>query len=341
MSVIYIYDLDFRSNMLLNSVQVSLTREGNHWGYFCIDSLEFTIEYEGQSHTYELPTSGKYALYSQELIKITPSAKKILFVSDLDGTLYKETPEALQAYDRFVKFWIKYFQFNGSKLVYNTGRSVSGYREVKHSLYIPDLAILQIGSYGYSLDQTGDLVLQEDYRTVLSDIPTDGWNPEVLAEALKDEFEFLKPLEHEVHPLNVFFIIPDDLTHQHFKSIKKFIKNKSNEPRKGLVLSAKCVASKHLLVNDHFLEVYPHFSGKQVGIVYCQRVFGFGNEDTVVSGDSSNDIDMFKFPVHGVLVGNAEPGIVDWIQRKPRPLKSYSQLKYADAVTDFLQKFIV
>ena len=77
---------------------------------------------------------------------------KILLISDIDGTLYKENPEALQALDLFNKFWISNFEFNGSKLVYNTGRAINELHQYKNMLLMPDLIITVIGSYAYEIN---------------------------------------------------------------------------------------------------------------------------------------------------------------------------------------------
>lgn len=48
---------------------------------------------------------------------------------------------------------------------------------------------------------------------------------------------------------------------------------------------------------------------------------------------------MFKLPVWGVLVENAEPNIKNWLIKKDRRLKYQSNLKYANAVIEALEKF--
>ena len=57
-------------------------------------------------------------------MKIKNRVRPLLLVADLDGTLFERNQLAKDAAERFTRHWICYHMFNGSKLVYNTGRSL-------------------------------------------------------------------------------------------------------------------------------------------------------------------------------------------------------------------------
>ena len=230
--------------------------------------------------------------------------------------------------------------FNGSILVYNTGRSFPFYEEAKPLLYEPDMLFVGLGSQAYRFDENGEGVFDENYENSLKNAKG-SFNSQIFLNQLYENFEFLNGTLKALAEYNVFFIVPDEIINEHYKAIKKFVKNKENESRQGIIIKGKCVASKHYLITEQFLEITPNFTGKNVGLEYAQKVFGFGNPDTFTAGDSQNDIDLFKSPVAGVLVGNAEERISNWLNKKPRPLIYKSQLNYANAVIEGLEKFIL
>lgn len=57
------------------------------------------------------------------------------------------------------------------------------------------------------------------------------------------------------------------------------------------------------------IEMIPKGFSKAVGIAAVCRIFGIAREDTVVFGDSNNDLSMFEYAHTKVAMGNAAPGI--------------------------------
>ena len=57
------------------------------------------------------------------------------------------------------------------------------------------------------------------------------------------------------------------------------------------------------------IEMIPKGFSKAVGIAAVCRIFDIAHEDTIVFGDSNNDLSMFEFAQTKIAMGNAAPGI--------------------------------
>jgi hydroxymethylpyrimidine pyrophosphatase-like HAD family hydrolase len=74
-----------------------------------------------------------------------------------------------------------------------------------------------------------------------------------------------------------------------------------------LLLSAGC-----------YLDVLPRGVGKGAAVLALAREAGLDPATIVVAGDTLNDLSMFETGLHGVVVGGAEPALVDGVRKRPR-----------------------
>ena len=104
---------------------------------------------------YTIPKEGRYAVYKGELLEIQDNYKPLLLITDIDGTLLENNRWGRQALKRFTHYWIITHLFNGSKLVYNTGRSLGEFLSLfsgDYDILDPDLIVTSVGSDVYSID---------------------------------------------------------------------------------------------------------------------------------------------------------------------------------------------
>jgi glucosylglycerol-phosphate synthase len=73
-----------------------------------------------------------------------------------------------------------------------------------------------------------------------------------------------------------------------------------------LLLSAGC-----------YLDVLPRGVGKGPALLALARELGIDPGTIVVAGDTLNDLSMFETGLHGVVVGHAEPALVEAVRRLP------------------------
>jgi len=73
-----------------------------------------------------------------------------------------------------------------------------------------------------------------------------------------------------------------------------------------LLLSAGC-----------YLDVLPRGVGKGAAVLALAQAVGLDPASIVVAGDTLNDLSMFETGLHGVVVGDAEPALVDSVRKRP------------------------
>lgn len=73
-----------------------------------------------------------------------------------------------------------------------------------------------------------------------------------------------------------------------------------------LLLSAGC-----------YLDVLPRGVGKGPALLRLAEAAGFDPATIVVAGDTLNDLSMFETGLHGIVVGRAEPALVEAVRKRP------------------------
>ena len=67
-----------------------------------------------------------------------------------------------------------------------------------------------------------------------------------------------------------------------------------------------------------YLDVLPRGVGKGVAVRRLAQAAGFDQEHIIVAGDTLNDLSMFEAGFRGVVVGAAEPALVQAVRKMPR-----------------------
>mmetsp|Transcript_15183 Transcript_15183/g.44726 ORF Transcript_15183/g.44726 Transcript_15183/m.44726 type:complete len:149 (-) Transcript_15183:186-632(-) len=65
-----------------------------------------------------------------------------------------------------------------------------------------------------------------------------------------------------------------------------------------------------------YLDVVPIRAGKLQALEYVRQLYGFSVSHTVACGDSGNDILMLEGQNPAIVVGNAQPDLRAWAERK-------------------------
>lgn len=336
MSTIYLYSKKIELIVLVNESEVALSEFSTKWKYFQTSSENFIVKFNGKAVEYSLSTSENYAIYREQLIKLEPYPNRLLLATDLDKTIFHNTQEGLEAYSRFIHYWIAHFEFNGSKLVYNTGRSLAEYLPDIEHFYEPDLLITAISNFIYKFDQNGNAVLQESFHLFVEDFADSEWDSKLFCEILFEKFPCLREYIQAADPYNIFFLAPKEAVEGILKEFILFVRNNENIKINNRCFKGKTIVSTQGTADKIYLEVLPKFGGKGLGIKFAQYIFGFTTSETLIAGDSLNDKDSFKSGHQGVIVKNAEELLLAWYNKRERPNIILSNLKYADAVIDFI-----
>ncbi|XYJ08638.1 glucosylglycerol-phosphate synthase [Telluria sp. B2] len=72
-----------------------------------------------------------------------------------------------------------------------------------------------------------------------------------------------------------------------------------------------------LLSAGRYLDVLPRGVGKGPALLRLAEAVGFDPSTIVVAGDTLNDLSMFETGLHGIVVGSAEPALVEAVRGRP------------------------
>lgn len=235
--------------------------------------------------------------------------KPCLLISDVDGTLLGDDA-ALREFSNWIAS-----RRDRVKLVYNSGRmpdSVRGSVEF-FAMPMPDAII---GGVGTEIrDARGDHL-----NGWLDDCPA--WRANVVLELLgaKPELE-LQPHEFlSPHKISYF---GNDLPDEYVQQLRQELEE------------AGCLADL-IYSSQRNLDVLPRGANKGTASAWLAKQWGFDKTHVFVSGDTGNDLALFKQGFRGIVVGNALPELKSLCTG----LVYHAEAPYAAGVLEGLQHWL-
>ena len=221
---------------------------------------------------------------------------KFLFVTDLDNTLVGDDNALTELYARLQRHRQEY----GTKIVYATGRSPILYQELKEqkNLLEPDALILSVGTEIYI---NGSTTPDSTWSEKLSP----GWNREMVETIATHFSDLVLQPDSEQRPFKVSFFLPQTASAKVLPELESDLQKSD--------LNVKLIYSSGI-----DLDIVPRSSDKGQAVQFLRQKWKFVAENTVVCGDSGNDIALFAVGVErGVIVGNARPELLQWHNENP------------------------
>ena len=209
----------------------------------------------------------------------SPSGRKMI-CTDLDGTLIGDDNsmyELLEVIDK-----------NNILLVFSTGRHLPLVLKFIDEKRVrkPDACICLVGTELYVIEK-GEFILDDRWSEIISE----GWHRGRILELLHD----IKELVWQPEEFQTKFKASYFLTENREEVLKEVISR---------VEKAK-LEVKIIYSCDRFLDFLPLESSKSGALRYLIKRFGVRKRDTIVCGDSGNDLELFRAGFKGIIVGNA------------------------------------
>ncbi|EFJ40325.1 hypothetical protein VOLCADRAFT_119992 [Volvox carteri f. nagariensis] len=300
------------------------------------ESLEFTLnngaggdklkeDRPGSAPLYVCPFPGSFKLAKGMLRPFPRGAEsRIMLVSDIDGTMIGDMscPDAFSSSHRFAEYWENSASLAGSLLVYNTGRSLGQFvdlmKKCDGKLAIPDVVITAVGTKVWHLDETCG-------RCAASGLK---WIEDLMAH-FNDEATLC--------------VLDDGSEHRHRIALTadvrvlEYVMGRLMEGFQREKLEVRIITSGN--GSHRYIDCVPVSAGKEKALQYVRKHFGVPEHLCVAAGDSGNDILMLEGDHPAIVVGNAQPELLQWLVRQQQSGKViYADACYADGILEGLAR---
>jgi sucrose-6-phosphatase len=211
---------------------------------------------------------------------------KCYIVTDLDNTLVGNSA-ATQEFNQKIIEWQ-----SRVGLIYATGRSYESAKSLQRSenLLEPHYWITGVGSEIYhegKLDQSWSEHLAHQ------------WNRSQILALTQDFLELTPQPDESQNDFKISFYLYDNNATEILARLRDRIGQAG--------LAAQVVYSSR-----EDLDILPVRCDKGLAMRHLMAAIGLTNENTIVCGDSGNDIGLFKQNTLGVIVNNAQVELLDW-----------------------------
>jgi sucrose-6-phosphatase len=241
-----------------------------------------------------------------------------LLVTDLDRTLVGND----RSLDLLNQILARYRQTVGTKLVYATGRSKESYQELTQtqSLLTPDALIAAVGTeiyLGASTDPDPEWVAKLSIN----------WQREQIVE-IASRFADLEPQPlAEQRPFKVSYYLSPSVVAAVVPQLQELLADRE--------LDVEIIYS-----GNKDLDILPRGGDKGTAVQFLRDRWQIDPVQTVVCGDSGNDISLFKYGIErGIIVGNAHSELRLWYELHPVDYHYLAVADYAAGILEGLKYF--
>jgi sucrose-6-phosphatase len=241
-----------------------------------------------------------------------------LLITDLDHTLVGND----ESLDRLNQVLDRYRQTWGTKIVYATGRSRASYQELvtTQRLIAPDALIAAVGTEIY-LDTSAHPDTEWANKLSLN------WQREEIV-SIASQFADLEPQpQSEQRPFKVSYYLSTSVAAAVLQQLQE-------------LLSQQGLEVEIIYSGNKDLDILPRSGDKGTAVQFLRDRWQIDPVQTVVCGDSGNDISLFKYGVErGIFVGNAQAELRLWHELHPVNYHYFAVAHYAAGILEGLKYF--
>lgn len=217
-----------------------------------------------------------------------------LFVTDLDNTLVGDDRALVELNHKLTA----HREAHGTKIVYATGRSPELYQQLatEKKLLEPDALIASVGTEIYcNGSDTPDPVWSKKIAQ--------SWNRDLIVANAAHFADLVPQPNSEQRPFKVSFFLTGEVANEVIPQLESLLKSQG--------LDIKLIYS-----TGQDLDVLPRNSDKGLAVQFLREQWEIAPEQTVVCGDSGNDIALFAVgEKRGIIVGNASRELLEWYNK--------------------------
>lgn len=236
-----------------------------------------------------------------------------LLVTDLDNTLAGDAQATLALNQKLTALRDRVC------LIYATGRSYASACQLKRDAQLlePDYWITGVGTEIYQ-DGNRDAA----WANHLSQ----HWHRETIASIAQSVNQLVPQPDSEQNPWKLSYFLKSTTADEVLGQLR------SKLAQAGMV--AQVVFS-----SNRDVDVLPSYGDKGLAMSYLRDRLNRSPEDTLVCGDSGNDISLFRQPAFGVIVRNAQPELLTWYRQHRQSRHYLACSTYAWGILEALFHF--
>ncbi len=239
-----------------------------------------------------------------------------LLITDLDNTLVGDLAALNRLNDRFIEAR----QQQEIILVYSTGRSLTSYRQLCStvSLLPPDMLITAVGTEIYEGNGA-------HLNTQWSNQLIQNWD-RTLVQEIAGQFMALEPQpDPEQRPFKVSYFLDAAIAPPIIAELSD-------------ALQSQGLCCQLIYSGGKDLDILPQNADKGKAMQFVQAQFEISDTHTIACGDSGNDIALFG-QNRGIIVGNAQPELLNWHHQNPAPHHYLATAHFAAGILEGLAHF--
>ncbi len=217
----------------------------------------------------------------------------------MDGTFIPDNPESKIAVNELKK----YLKQKNFKIIYVTGRSLSGTKDaiIKFSLPKPSSIICDVGTTIYH-KKFGIYLKDKNYSTVLDNICINEGTGCIFKKV--EEIKNIVPQEkfrQKRHKISFYY----DINEYNYKDLSKKLSFQNWE-----------IVTSHDNRGVGFLDVLPKGINKLAAINWYIENFNIKRENVFFAGDSGNDLAVFESDIKSIVVNNCSNDIKNLVKER-------------------------
>jgi sucrose-6F-phosphate phosphohydrolase len=243
----------------------------------------------------------------------------VMIVTDLDGTLIGDGPEFDEGTHEFKQYWEDSAGLAGGLLVFNTGRSIGQvvalFTEKAGYMAIPNYIITAVGTKIFERNKKYDHTTVEGWQECESWASEleQGWDLQRVREVVEGQIQANPNQAHWLdrgteHPHRCSL----SAEHSVLERVLPGLRTAFNEQG----LDVKIIVSG--MGDWRYVDCVSAGGGKLEALEWVRRRVGLPAEHCVACGDSGNDVLMLEGKNPAIVVGNAQPDLVDWVMDQPQ-----------------------
>ncbi len=242
----------------------------------------------------------------------------LLLVTDLDQTLIGDDTALINLNELLDEKRQKY----DTKIVYSTGRSLELYTQLnkEKALLSPDALMTSVGTEIYFHP------IKDNFDLKWANYVSENWDREAVFSVASHFADLvLQPLSEQT-PFKVSYYLSESIAQEVI-------------PRLKTDLAKKKLDTQVIYSASYALDILPKNGGKGSALQYLRNKWKIAANQTVVCGDSGNDITLFQGEERGIIVANAKSELLQWYYQHQTPFRYLAKQPFAQGILEGLHYF--